>query len=173
MKQGFIEVLILVGVVGAVAAIVTFNPFKEPLPNAQMTELKAEPPKCEPGQASMGACVTVTADETTPTIVGPEGKPITRSEAMSIAGDRMAFSYRTSMENDKQIRALTKRIEELEKRLQRQPIEMKDGPTSSDWTFNPISRSATGATIYCPSVTKKDGIYIEDMGTCSATLPAK
>jgi len=45
VKQFWIEIAIIVGALASVAgAVKLYDHFKEPLPNAQMTELKAEPP---------------------------------------------------------------------------------------------------------------------------------
>ncbi len=114
MKQYLMEAAIVLGVVGAVAFIVTFNPWKhEQLPPIPMIELKAEPPKCESGQSSTETCVTTTATAIAAgqlRISGPTCWTEDKDGGTTFHDCGYSETY------ERQIRALTKRIEELEKR---------------------------------------------------------
>jgi len=149
VRQGAIEVLILIGVVGAVAAIVTFNPFKEPLPNAQMTELKAGP------QFDPIPQHPALPPNSEPSVQDGSGKIIDGEllrkcfdhddlKATSFPGGGLVLCYVEGKDQSKQIRALTKRIEEMEKHL---------GPWTEMPTDSVIHNGPAGDYVYCSNAT--------------------
>ncbi len=136
MRQGFIEVLIVLGVVGAVAFIVTFNPWKhEQLPPIPMVELKAEESSkviadySSKGKASEDGHYFTGFDPIPPQGSAQDGNDKFVNDVMqsclnqhSVKGivfpsNGMVVCYIEGKDQSKQIRALTKRIEEIEKHL--------------------------------------------------------
>jgi len=138
------EAGILIAIVTAIAVVVAIgvihNPFKQPLPNAQMTELKAEPPIVKsPTEAIASGNISFS---------GPTCWTDNKNGGVTLHD----CGYNEVFEN--QIRTLTKRIEELEKRQQDFVI-----PNNTPLQLAPSSK---GVTVYCSSHETKDGIFLED-----------
>ncbi len=142
MKQNAIYFLVITVVIGAAFALGLF-PEKEQLPPIPMVELKAEPPIVQNDLPAIA--------ERPPLVQGGGSNavdvPMVSSPWLEL-GERISYAYHTTKDQEKQIRALTKRIEELEKRTDPKTHYQTTPPTDSV-----IHSGTTNDYIYCTNAT--------------------